>query len=63
MLKNHFLLLMLKTVVLLNIFVETDTSLFREQSSKEQHLFDIVFTVTFDQFNASLIKVFVSPFY
>ncbi len=73
MLKKHYLLLVLKTVVLLNIFVETVTLFFRvflmNRSSKEQHLFEIeifcnninVFTDTFDQFNASLMKkVYIS---
>ncbi len=64
---------MLKTVVLTNIFVETDL-FFRIhrwiESSKEQHFFKIeifcyiinVFTVTFDQFNASLINKSINFF-
>ncbi len=69
LLKKHFWLLsMLKTVVLHNIFVETVIILFFRilwwiESSKE-HLFEIesfcniinIFTVTFDQFNASLMN-------
>ncbi len=63
-----FLLLsVLKTVVLLNIFVETDTFYFSglfDEFSKEMDLFEIetlyniinVLIVTFDQFIASLLK-------
>ncbi len=60
---------MLKTVVLHNISVETDTFYFsgftdEHKSLKEQHLFEIEiicdiindFTVTFDQFNVSLMN-------
>ncbi len=56
LLKKHFWLLsIMKTVKLLNIIVE---------SSKEQHLYEIeifcniinVFSVTFHQFNASLLS-------
>ncbi len=60
---------MLKTVVLLHIFVETVTPLIFQDSlintiSKEQHLFQIeifcnilnVFTVTFDRFNVYLLN-------
>jgi len=57
----------LKTVVLLNVFVETDTFfiiLWWIESWKEQHFIEIeifciiinVNTVTFDQFNASLLN-------
>ncbi len=54
---------MLNTVVL-NIFVETEIIIWWIESSKEQHLFEIeifcnvinVFTITFDQFNASLLN-------
>ncbi len=54
---------MLKTAVLLHIFVETGT-LFIFKSSKEQHVFEIeiiwniinVFTVTFDEMNAKLLN-------
>ncbi len=53
------LLLMLKTVVLLNMFVETVILFWiLTENSKEQHLFEIeifnvmnVFTITFDKFN------------
>ncbi len=60
---------MLKTVVLHNISVETDTFYFsgftdEQKSLKEQHLFEIEiicdiindFTVTFDQFNVTLMN-------
>ncbi len=57
---------MLKTVVLLTIFVKTVIffKFFVDWSLKEQHLFDIetfyniinVFTVTFNQFTVSLLN-------
>ncbi len=55
---------MLKTVVLIHIFVET-VNLWWKESSKEQHIFKIeifcyiinVFTVPFDQLNASLLNI------
>ncbi len=61
---------MLKTVVLHNIFMETvilfifQDFLINRKCSKEQHLFEIeilcniinLFSVTFDQFNESLIN-------
>ncbi len=65
---------MLKTVVLTNIFVETVIHfIFQDSqmnSSKEQHLFEIeiscniinVLTVSFDQFNVSLMNKSV-PFF
>jgi len=66
---NFLLLLMLNTVVLLNVFVETNhfppRILWWIESSEEPHLFEIriffckirnVFTLTFDQFNASLLN-------
>ncbi len=63
LLKKHFWLLsVLKTVVLLHILVGAVIFFCRIlwwiESSKEQHLFEIeiVFTVTFDQFNASFLK-------
>ncbi len=69
--KNDLLVLSeLKTVVLLNIFVKTCffPGFFDESKNlKEQHLFEIetfcniIFAVTFDQFNASLLtKVLMS---
>ncbi len=72
LLKKHFLLLLsvLKTIVLLNIFVKTIfSSIFKWI---EQHLFEIeifgniinVFTVNFDQFNVFLLnKVLISFFF
>jgi len=64
---NYYHLSVLKTVVLLNVFVETDTFfiiLWWIESWKEQHFIEIeifciiinVNTVTFDQFNASLLN-------
>ncbi len=67
MLKKHFLLLMLNTGGLLNIFVE-NVSIFQDslmnRKLKQQHLFYIeitcnirnAFTVTFDQLNASFLN-------
>ncbi len=52
---------MLKTIVLLNIFTDTDTFFFFffDEKPKHQPLFEtnfIFFTVTFDKLNASLLK-------
>ncbi len=64
-LKKHFLLLlMLRTVVLVNIFVETVIHFFRIiwwiQHSKEQHFFLLYIyksvPVPFDQFNAYFLN-------
>ncbi len=64
MLNKHFWLLsMLKTVVLHNIFVQTMMHfIFQDSQMKEQFFFNRniviinVFTGTFDQFNASSIN-------
>ncbi len=62
---------MLKTVVLHNIFVETVMYfIFLDSQMNRQHLFEIeifcniinVFTVTFDQFNASLMNKSINFF-
>ncbi len=47
---------MLKTAVLIHIFVETMI----HYSSKEQHLFEIKITFTFKQVNAFLLKEYIS---
>ncbi len=72
LLKKHFRLLsMLKTVVLLHIFVETLMHFCQDYSWSEYEnevcnceniFFEInpLSTVTFDQFNTSLLKVFIS---
>ncbi len=71
MLKKHFLLSMLKTVLLLNIFIETVIHFLGIfwwiERSKENNLFEIVifcdiiniFTVSFSQLNASLLIEFL----
>ncbi len=57
---------MLKTTVLLNIFVVFLYYIYFKiicwiESLKEQHLF--VFTVTFDEFIASLLKQLITIYY
>ncbi len=57
---------MLKAVVLLNVFVEILINCFQWgiKSSKEQQLFEIkkVFSVTFEQFNGSLLNRIINFF-
>ncbi len=76
LLKKHFLLSMLKIVVLLDIFVETLIKkikiLWWIESSKGQYLFEIeifcyintcIFTVTFDRFHMSLLNKSINFFF
>ncbi len=71
LLKKHLLLYILKTIVLLHFLKKTmllSSILLGIERSKEQHLFKIeilcsiinIFTVTFDQFNASQINKSIS---
>ncbi len=72
LLKKHLFVSMLKTVVLLNIFVETMIHLFQKENRnvKKQLILDrnilcdviSVFTFTFDQLSASLMKNIPLPF-
>ncbi len=68
LLKKHFLLLsILKTVVLLNIFVKTviffkDSLINRNIKIIAGILFMQVFIITFDQFNASMLDKSINFF-
>ncbi len=67
LLKKHFLKSMLKTIVKINIFVETMIQCFvlfsqKVQKNNLKYFVTNVFTVTFDQFNAeSLLKTKIKP--
>jgi len=60
--------MVLKTVILLNVFLQTIFFIFYFFDGKKQPLFEIeifvniikVFTVTFDQFNAYLLNQLIS---